>query len=660
MLSLLPSIKPPGVGTYILCVVTNKYSNAQHSNAAVEAPVEDKIITPIANINLDQHSSMRPLNINVSCERAIAGELTKIKFDGKSCVRSFIQRITEFRKARDISSSKLLSYATEIFTGDALHWFRGLDGQDDSSDWDALLTRLKKDFDQTDYDYRLLSEIRARTQGENENITIYLSIMSGLFSRLSSELSNEDKLEILLHNIKPCYASTLASATTIPDIDTLRSLCRNYENIHARLANYKEPPRPSSETLAPEYAYNGHSSNRSHNSNQNYKPSSNVGNNYDRNRSYPNYRANVNKLNPNNYVHALHTSNAKPKFCPRCRDNTHHLRQCTADRSKIICFVCGEDQPTDDPRPYATIYVNHISMLGLLDTGAVVTIIGNNRHIDLEKQGFKLQQGQSLTVTAAGGQRMHSIGHMILPAKFEVQTFPNHLKSISFLKDVTSIASIDSAPSSCLQAYDHLSQSEKAIADNIIAQFNDISTENKGLGETKLNNALYRLTKNKHESGLLSEFSWKEVVPCELREQVINENHAEPTAGHLGIFKTYNRLALRYFWPGMHKDVVKFVSTCSKCLSYKAQNHQTLGEMGRPKQCSRPFQVISIDLMGPLPVTRKQNSYILVVTCCFSKFCLITPLRAATAVSVCKFLEDSVFLVHGIPKRFIWTMEASS
>ncbi|KAI5637291.1 retrotransposon gag protein domain-containing protein [Phthorimaea operculella] len=278
-------------------------------NAAVEAPVEDKIITPIANINLDQHSSMRPLNINVSCERAIAGELTKIKFDGKSCVRSFIQRITEFRKARDISSSKLLSYATEIFTGDALHWFRGLDGQDDSSDWDALLTRLKKDFDQTDYDYRLLSEIRARTQGENENITIYLSIMSGLFSRLSSELSNEDKLEILLHNIKPCYASTLASATTIPDIDTLRSLCRNYENIHARLANYKEPPRPSSETLAPEYAYNGHSSNRPHNSNQNYKPSSNVGNNYDRNRSYPNYRANVNKLNPNNYVHALHTSN---------------------------------------------------------------------------------------------------------------------------------------------------------------------------------------------------------------------------------------------------------------------------------------------------------------------------------------------------------------
>lgn len=165
------------------------------------------------------------------------------------------------------------------------------------------------------------------------------------------------------------------------------------------------------------------------------------------------------------------------------------------------------------------------------------------------------------------------------------------------------------------------------------------------------NNSLFRLTKNKHDStDLTSEFAWKEVVPAELREQVMLENHAEPTAGHLGVFKTYHRLALRYFWPGMHRDVVKFINSCTKCLTYKAQNHQILGEMGRPKQCCRPFQAISVDLMGPLPVSRKQNSYILVVTCCFTKFCLICPLRSATSAAVCKFLQDSVFLVHGTPQ----------
>jgi transposase InsO family protein len=162
------------------------------------------------------------------------------------------------------------------------------------------------------------------------------------------------------------------------------------------------------------------------------------------------------------------------------------------------------------------------------------------------------------------------------------------------------------------------------------------------------NDSLYRLCKNKHE--LTSEFSWKEVVPNEFRHDVLKENHSEPMAGHLGIFKTYRRLALRYFWPGMHQDVVKFVGSCTKCLEYKHQNHQILGEMGRPKQCCRPFQMVSIDLMGPLPVSRKQNQYIFVITCCFSKFCLIYPIRNATSTIITKILEDQLFLVHGIPQ----------
>lgn len=162
------------------------------------------------------------------------------------------------------------------------------------------------------------------------------------------------------------------------------------------------------------------------------------------------------------------------------------------------------------------------------------------------------------------------------------------------------------------------------------------------------NNSLFRLARNK--CVLTSEFSWKEVVPKEMREHVISENHDEPTAGHLGIQKTYLRLALRYYWPGMYADVLKFVSSCSSCLSYKLPNHSTLGVMGRPKQCSRPFQVISIDFVGPLPSSRKQNSYLLVVVCCFSKYVMMFPMRRATAEGVIKHLEDSVFLVHGVPQ----------
>jgi hypothetical protein len=293
-----------------------------------------------------------PVNVTVQCDRGGLSDLARLKFDGKSCVRAFVQRITEFREARGITGPKLLSYATEIFVGDALHWYRSI--RDQVADWDALVSLLKKDFDQSDYDYRLLSEIRSRTQGEAENITIYLSIMSGLFSRLSKPLSQEDRLEILLHNIRPCYASTLASVTTINDVDTLRTLCRNFENIQARLAKFKEPPRQSQDTLAPEFAYNSSSNNKfsysknsynlNHNNNNQQSKYTGYNNTNYNNRSYATNYTNKNKYQPNSnqpQLHAIQGNNAKNYYCPRCRVNTHNLRQCTANKDEIRCFVCG-------------------------------------------------------------------------------------------------------------------------------------------------------------------------------------------------------------------------------------------------------------------------------------------------------------------------------
>lgn len=152
---------------------------------------------------------------------------------------------------------------------------------------------------------------------------------------------------------------------------------------------------------------------------------------------------------------------------------------------------------------------------------------------------------------------------------------------------------------------------------------------------------------------LTREFEWKEVIPLEYRQDIIAQNHSEPTSGHFGIFKTHKRLSLKHFWPSMHRDVIDFVTSCDNCLSHKHPNHTTLGTMGRPKDCSRPFQMMSMDLVGPLPVTRKQNTFLLVLTCCFSKYCMLFPIRRATAEIISRILEERVFLVHGIPSTLL-------
>ncbi|KAL0839098.1 hypothetical protein ABMA28_017077 [Loxostege sticticalis] len=234
----------------------SQYRSYSELFKSVQDKGTDLLISPGCT---ESTSSTPPMNITVTCDRGSSTDLGRLKYDGKSCVRSFIQRFTEFCDARSISEAKALSFATEVFTGDALHWYRSV--KDRISNWSELINLLRQDFDQLDYDYRLLSEIRARTQGESENITIYLSIMSGLFSRLARTLTDDDKLEIILHNIRPCYASTLASANEIKSLDSLQALCRNYETIQARLANFHEPSAATPNTLAPEFAYNGNKNN---------------------------------------------------------------------------------------------------------------------------------------------------------------------------------------------------------------------------------------------------------------------------------------------------------------------------------------------------------------------------------------------------------------
>lgn len=165
------------------------------------------------------------------------------------------------------------------------------------------------------------------------------------------------------------------------------------------------------------------------------------------------------------------------------------------------------------------------------------------------------------------------------------------------------------------------------------------------------NNKLFKYCRAVSEHN--SEFNWKLVIPSEFRESIIAENHNSPTAAHFGIFKTYHRLKLNYYWPGMYKDVALFISKCETCLAYKHQNQNTIGLMGKPKNCSRPFQTIAIDLIGPLPLSRKLNRFILVVTCCFSKYCLIYPIKRATSSIIKHILENLVFMNYGIPETII-------
>jgi RNase H-like domain found in reverse transcriptase/Reverse transcriptase (RNA-dependent DNA polymerase)/Integrase zinc binding domain/Integrase core domain len=143
------------------------------------------------------------------------------------------------------------------------------------------------------------------------------------------------------------------------------------------------------------------------------------------------------------------------------------------------------------------------------------------------------------------------------------------------------------------------------------------------------------------------------VLPVALREVVLRENHDNPKSGHQGVFKTTKRLKAKYYWPTMLKDVKKYVSSCQKCKASKSVHQRMRPPMGSQKSASQPWEVISIDLIGPLTRSKSGNTVILSIVDVFTKFALIFPLKKAEAKPIIKILENFVFLTFNVPRVLI-------
>lgn len=82
-------------------------------------------------------------------------------------------------------------------------------------------------------------------------------------------------------------------------------------------------------------------------------------------------------------------------------------------------------------------------------------------------------------------------------------------------------------------------------------------------------------------------------------------------------------------------------------------NHLPYGEMGNEKKVSCPFQMLSVDCMGPFPRSKCGNAFLIVATDYFSKFSFLKPVRQATAQNITSFLENDIFLLFGVPQVLI-------
>jgi len=65
----------------------------------------------------------------------------------------------------------------------------------------------------------------------------------------------------------------------------------------------------------------------------------------------------------------------------------------------------------------------------------------------------------------------------------------------------------------------------------------------------------------------------------ELRGEVVRLHHDTPVGGHGGRWKTTELVTRNYWWPGVTKEVGRYVDGCDACQRYKNQSEAPAGKL---------------------------------------------------------------------------------
>ncbi len=142
------------------------------------------------------------------------------------------------------------------------------------------------------------------------------------------------------------------------------------------------------------------------------------------------------------------------------------------------------------------------------------------------------------------------------------------------------------------------------------------------------------------------------VVPRALIGEVLTLCHDHVCGGHMGKNKTWAKVASRYYWSEMKKDVMEWVDSCPECSERKdpPASRMTLGSITDP---GKPFDKIGIDFLGPLTETSEGNRHILVITDYATRWVEAFPTKDQKAATVAKILVDEVICRHGAPRELL-------
>ena len=140
----------------------------------------------------------------------------------------------------------------------------------------------------------------------------------------------------------------------------------------------------------------------------------------------------------------------------------------------------------------------------------------------------------------------------------------------------------------------------------------------------------------------------------EIRRRILVECHDTPSAGHPGVNKTYSLVKRQFYWPGMNKDVLEYVTKCHKCQVNKAERLKMGGLLHPLEIPSGKWESISMDFIVGLPRTQKGHNSVWVIVDRLTKMARFIPTTTDVKTpELARLFVENIYRLYGLPANIV-------
>jgi len=139
----------------------------------------------------------------------------------------------------------------------------------------------------------------------------------------------------------------------------------------------------------------------------------------------------------------------------------------------------------------------------------------------------------------------------------------------------------------------------------------------------------------------------------ELWTEIIQLHHNVPVAGHGGRWKTTELVTRNYWWPGVTRDVGRYVEGCNMCQRMKNRTEEVAGKLQLSEVPKKPWTHLIVDFITKLPLVAGKNT-ILVVCDRLSKMMHFVATTEKTLVKgLVRLFRDNIWKLHRLLESIV-------